>query len=227
MILTEDFFKNIFNESRTTKSFNEWWFNTFTTGEFKNKKISAKIDFFPINSLYDEFDDHFTTVLYDPSEENLSSVKAQQVALEKLRKEIQEHFENKMNNFVEEKLPDNVVILDNDGYRIDYGDKEFNGPRNSFAEFIIDIDKEHPGSIKGTLLKTYKLKRIEAKELPWRIGLEGVGRVFSYSGVDNVASQKESPYVDGLNIDMSKNGIHREQVECHFSVKIIAEEPEA
>ena len=76
-------------------------------------------------------------------------------------------------------------------------------------------------------MKTYKLKRIEAKELPWRIGLEGVGRVFSYSGVDNVASQKESPYVDGLNIDMSKNGVHREQVECHFSVKIIAEEPGA
>lgn len=227
MLLTEKFFESVFNESRTTKSFNDWWFKSFVTGDFKDKKISAKIDFFPINSLYDEFDDHFITVLYDPSEENLPAAKAQESALEKLRKEIQEHFENKMNNFVEEKLPDNVVIMDKDGYRIDYGDKEFNGPRNSFAEFIIDIDKENPGSIKGTLLKTYKLKRIDAKELPWRIGLEGVGRVFSYSGVDNVASQKESPYIDGLNIDMSKNGVHREQVECHFSVKIIAEEPEA
>lgn len=221
------FFECVFNESRTTDAFNKWWFESFVRGNFSNKKVSAKIDFFPINSLYDEFDDHFVTVLYDASKENLPNAKAQEVALTKLRKELQEHFENKMNNYLEENLPDNVVEVKGDDYKIDYGDKEFKGPHDSFSEFVIDVDKEKPNAIKGTLLKTYRTKRLTAKKLPWRIGMEGVGKVYSYSGVDNVISKNESPYVDGINIPLDRNGVHTEKVECYFTIKLIVEEPEA
>lgn len=222
------FFEGVFNESRTTNAFNKWWFEAFVKGNFSNKKVSAKIDFFPINSLYDDFDDHFTTVLYDASEEKLPAAKAQDIALTRLRKELQEHFENKMNNYLEENLPDNVVEVNGDNYKINYGDKEFKGPHESFSEFVIDVDKEKPDAIKGTLLKTYKTHRIVAPNLPWRINMEGVNiPVYSYSGVDNVISKSKSPYVDGVNIPLDRNGVHTEKVECYFTVKLIVEEPEA
>lgn len=221
MDLTE-FFESVYREARSTSKFNEWWFDSFVSGDFKDRKVSAKIDFYPSNSLYDEFDDHFTVVLYDPSEEKLVPSKAQEAALNNLRKEIQVHFENKMNEFLDENLPDNTVVVDANGYKIEYGDKKFTGPDDSFAEFVIDIDKEKPGAIKGTLIRTYRTKRIESKQLPWRIGLEGVGRVMSYSGMDNVST--ESPYIDGLNIPLDRNGIHTEQVECLFMIKIITDE---
>lgn len=221
------FFESVFKESRTTDAFNKWWFESFVKGQFSDKKVSAKIDFYPINSLYDDFDDHFTVVLYDASKEKLPSVKAQEVALTKLRRELQEHFENKMNNYLEENLPENVVEVNGDNYKINYGDKEFKGPHESFSEFVIDVDKEKPNTIKGTLLKTYRTKRLTTKELPWRIGMEGVGKVYSYSGVDNVISKKDSPYVDGVDIPLDRDGIHTEKIECYFTVKLITEEPEA
>ena len=224
MYVDNKFFESIFNESRTTDAFNKWWFEYFTKGMFDNKRVLAKIDFFPINSLYDNFYDHFTTVLYDASKEKLSSSKAQEAALNKLRRELQEHFENKMNDYCEENLPENVVEVKDDSYSIDYGDKEFSGPHDSLSEFVIDVDKESPNSIKGTLLKTYKTKRIEPENLPWRIGMEGVGKVYSYSGVDNVISKDDSPYIDGVDIRLDQPGTYTEKVECVFNVKIITEE---
>ena len=54
--------------------------------------------------------------------------------------------------------------------------------------------------------------------------MEGVGKVYSYSGVDNVISKDDSPYIDGVDIRLDQTGTYTEKVECVFNVKIITEE---
>jgi hypothetical protein len=239
------FFESVFNESRTTPEFNHWWFNNFSNGkdgkDFANKKVSAKIDFYPFNSLYDDFDDHFTTVLYDASKEKLPGPKAQEVALNKLRNELLVHFENRMNDYLENNNlssnGDNDLSRDTDGnYSINYSKTtEFKGPHESLSEFVIDVDKEKPDAIKGTLLRTYLIKSKEADYLTWRIGSGSNGKVYSYFGKRNVISRDESPYVDDkipLDVKDKTTGkdrfvTHTEVVKCHFTIKLIVEEPEA
>lgn len=214
-----ELFESIYQEARTTRHFNDWWFKSFIAGgEFNNKKVIAKIDFTPINRFFDDFEEHFSVLLYDPSDEKLPPVRAQEKALNKLRQTLQEHFENRMNNCLEDKLPDNVLVDDKGHNKIKYTDKDFTGPDESHSEFIIDVDEATPGKIKGTLEKTYRLKVHKPETPSWKIG-----RISTYAGKKNVVS--ESPYIKGLNLLWDKPGEYVEHVECMFRIEIITEEP--
>ena len=217
------FCESVFNESRTTIEFKNWWFNAFSTGDFRNKKVSAKIDFFPLNTLFNDFEDHFTEVLYDPSEEKLPSAEAQKKALATLRTALKVHFEDKINQCEDEGLLDDVIEVDSNGkYNIPYDNVEMTGPRNSMSEFVMDIDKETKNGIKGSLIRTYKLSRLINTDMDWMFNTPD-GRVESYSNYN--LKVKESPYVDDLHIDTTKDGKYTEEVGCHFTVNIILEEP--
>ena len=267
------FFESVFKESRTTNELSQWWFEwwskfMFDTREKVNnktnekipeimpgeKKISAKIDFFPMNSLYKDFEEHFVTVLYDESKDG--SLKdtglktSSDLGLKRLRNEIQDHFESKMNKFAYEELPELGNITDEDfnkmdgenqgkyrglisgftsdekrKYSIKYGDEKFGGPKESFSEFILDVYKERPNIIEGNLITTYKTHDLKMKERPWRIGMEGIEAVYPYHGVDNHISQDDSPYVDP-GISVREDGIHTVPVECCLRVELITNLPD-
>ena len=93
-----------------------------------------------------------------------------------------------------------------------------------FNEFY-DINILGSISLKGTtLLPRYGNPLPRIADCPSGL-INAIG--LQNPGVDNVISKNESPYVDGVNIPLDRNGVHTEKVECYFTIKLIVEEPEA
>ena len=217
------FFETVFNEARATEDFKGWWLKQFKPdGMFFDKKVVANVTFLPANELYKDHAKTFSSVLYDPEERKLPGNVAAFKALDTLKMSLKTNLENELNNEDSTELDNDDFDEDKEptlGYKLD---QDFNGPRNSKIEVILN---ETGSTVEGIILRTFKTDiQKDKRDRPWIFDTAD-GKIESYSNYNGKSNI--SPYMDDIKIPLDKRGFYSDIVKGKLLISFSESEPEA